>query len=143
MAKKVVKSWDHKHGRRTKIYGVWVTMRQRCTKKYSPKYRFYGGRGISVCERWEKFKNFYEDMGMYYREGLTLDRKDTNGNYSKENCRWITQKEQCRNTRNNVFIEFNGEKKCLAEWAEITGIPSYTIGRRHKKGQKPEEILKK
>jgi len=89
------------HGMKgTIIYQTWRAMKQRCTNKGHVNYHNYGGRGISICDRWlESFESFYEDMGER-PTGKTLDRIDSNGNYCKENCKWSTKKEQCINRRN-------------------------------------------
>ena len=88
-----------KHGMsNTKVYWVWSQMRDRCTNANSRDYPYYGGRGISVCERWLKFENFIADMGVP-PSGLTLDRKDNDGNYEPGNCRWATRAEQTTNKR--------------------------------------------
>lgn len=80
-------------------YAVWNTMRQRCTNPNSEKYKDYGARGIKVCKRWAKFKNFLEDMGRRPSKDYSIDRKNNDGNYCKRNCRWATRSEQQRNTR--------------------------------------------
>lgn len=105
-------SKTHKtHGMRfTKIWSTWHSMIQRCSKEYDTQHRDYGGRGISVCERWLKFENFYADMGDI-PEGMTLDRKNNDGNYEKKNCRWATRKEQCRNRRNSIPIDLHAVAK--------------------------------
>ena len=112
-------------------YQTWSGIKFRCENPNSGEYAAYGGRGITVCERWQKFENFLEDMGERPK-GKTIDRIDVNGNYEPSNCRWATPKEQARNRRSNTLITYNGETKTLAEWAEITGICSNTISNRIK-----------
>ena len=113
----------------SKIYHIWCGLRQRCLNKNSHKYRIYGARGIKVCERWNKFENFYADMGDVPK-GKTLDRIDNNGNYCKENCNWATPKEQANNTRVNHLLTHKGETKTISEWADKTGIDYQIIWKR-------------
>ena len=103
-------------------------MRTRCKNPNFRAYHYYGGRGIKVCEEWEAFENF-RDWALQngYKEELTLDRIDANGNYEPSNCRWATRKEQSRNTRGVKIIEYNGVKKSIAEWAEDLGINYHTL----------------
>lgn len=116
-----------KHGMiKDVVYKAWCSMIERCSNPNNPRYRAYGGRGIEVCKEWLKFENFYADMGNR-PSGCSLDRINVNGNYEASNCRWATYKQQNRNRRNNKLIEFNGEVKCLSEWAECVGIKTHTL----------------
>lgn len=124
-------------------YRSWNAMKQRCQDKNHPAFYRYGGRGITVCERWQKFINFLEDMGER-PEGKSVDRIDNNKGYCKENCRWATPKEQCNNTRNNIkniYIVYRGERKSVVEWEKITGIDNVKIRNRIKKGWYIGEVL--
>jgi hypothetical protein len=118
-------------------------MRARCSNRSEPAYKYYGGRGILVCERWlgdHGFENFLADMGEV-PPGLTLDRRDNDGNYEPGNCRWATKKEQCRNFSRNRSIEIDGRVKCLAEWSEDSGIKVGTILTRLKFGWSSDRLL--
>lgn len=122
-----------KHGERnTRLYGIWQGMKKRCYNKTSDNYYNYGGRGIEMCAEWRydyvKFADWAKEHG--YQENLTLDRIDPNGNYTPENCRWATNKQQQRNKNDNRIITFNNESYTLAEWAEKTGINRSTISSR-------------
>jgi len=116
-----------KHGMaRTRIYGIWANMVNRCECPSNNKYSYYGGRGIHVCERWKIFENFYADMGDA-PEGLSLDRIDNNGNYEPGNVRWATDKQQMRNTRVTSRVTIGGETKSYSEWSELLDIPRSTL----------------
>jgi len=113
----------------TPTHRSWLSMLARCSNPRAPDYPRYGGRGITVCERWKKFVNFYEDMGTRPDE-RQLDRSDNNGNYEPGNCRWATREEQGRNKRNNRILIFRGESKPLVEWAEIFRIKRSVVSLR-------------
>jgi len=108
----------------SRVFKIWLGMLDRCKNDRSGNY---GTRGITVCERWRKFENFYTDMGDPPSLQHSIDRINVNGDYEPGNCRWSTFKAQMRNTRRNTVLEFRGEKKTLAEWAEKTGIKPSTI----------------
>ena len=115
------------HMTKSPTWRVWIKMRERCNDSNHLWYKNYGGRGIKVCDRWQNsFENFFADMGER-PEGMTIERKDGNKDYSPGNCIWATRKEQARNTRKNVVLVFNNESHCLAEWSEITSIPVGTL----------------
>lgn len=114
---------------KTKTYQTWQHMKARCYRVSSKDYKNWGGRGISVCERWHKFENFLEDMGECPR-GMSIDRIDNDGNYEPSNCRWATSKEQTNNTRQNVLIEYNGQIKTIGEWGDLLGIKAQTLKTR-------------
>lgn len=110
------------HSTHSITYESWLGMRRRCRREWDDSYRYYGGRGITVCERWSTFSNFLEDMGNRPSKDHSIDRIDSNGNYEPENCRWATRREQGNNRRNNRILEFRGESKTLSEWALQIGI---------------------
>lgn len=124
------KNVRYKHGMsNTRIFHIWRSMLQRCENPKNRAYHRYGGRGIKVCERWHEFTNFYNEMGTP-KEGMSLDRRDNDGDYTPENTRWATKKEQAQNTAINRMITFNGETKCLAEWASEYDLNPQTLASR-------------
>ena len=132
-----------KHGMsRTRVYSIWRAMKNRCYLKSDPSYHAYGGRGITVCDRWrDSFENFYADMGDPPSEAHTIDRRENDGNYERDNCRWATNVEQANNRSSNLVLEISGEKATLAEWSRRSGIPSTTIRERLMRGWTPERLL--
>ena len=115
-----------KHGMTgTRIYRIWKAMRNRCLNVNNKNYKQYGGRGINICDEWlddDGFLNFYEwSMKHGYADNLTIDRIDVNGDYTPNNCRWITQHEQTRNKRNTINITAHGKTMCLADWTAKYG----------------------
>jgi len=125
----------------TRTYKSWSCMVRRCSINTSNRWKHYGGKGVTVCDRWKSsYSNFLEDMGER-PDGKTLDRIDTGGDYCKENCRWLTPKEQGRNKKNNKLVTHNNKTATLAEWQEITGIDADTLSWRLKSGWTDEEAL--
>lgn len=119
---------------------IWKLMIRRCYNTQDRVYRYYGGRGIIVCDHWQDFCNFLEDMGVR-PEGLTLDRLDVNGNYCPENCRWASMKEQARNRTNTRWITINNQVKSASEWCEIYNQSQSLFHERVKRGWNPYEAL--
>ncbi len=111
-------------------YDIWSCMRDRCNNPRNQQWHHYGGRGIKVCDRWDSFRAFLADMGQRPSRGHSLDRRDVNGGYSPDNCRWATQSEQLNNTRRNVRIEHDGRNMTVAEWANETGMKRGVLYRR-------------
>src|SRR5271163_2792850 len=99
------------------LYPTWISIKQRCLNVRCKVYKNYGARGITICSRWLRFENFVEDVSPKPK-GFTLDRIDNNKGYSKENCRWATGSQQCRNSRTNRMLTFNGETLPMVVWAE-------------------------
>jgi hypothetical protein len=125
---------------KTRIYGVWQGMRQRCNDPKDPSYGNYGGRGIAVCDRWSSFENFLADMGARPAGG-TLERKDVNGPYSPDNCCWATVKEQANNRRTNRVLTLDGESMTIAQWAQRLGLPESRLYARLYRGWSAERVL--
>lgn len=124
----------------TRTYRIWRGMKQRCLVPKQTGFENYGGRGITVCERWMEFEQFYADMGDC-PDGMTLERKDTQKNYEPGNCCWATWTEQARNRRNNRKIEINGQTKVLSEWCEKLKANYNTVYGRLARGLSPEEAF--
>ncbi len=122
-------------GSSSREYRVWHSIIARCHDSGSHAYHLYGARGIIVCDRWRHdFAAFLSDMGSRPSQKHSVDRRDNDGPYSPENCRWATWAEQCRNRRGNVRISFNGETKVLADWAKGANLDHTTLSRRLAKG---------
>lgn len=129
------------HGKsHSRVYRIWAAMTQRCLNPKFTTYASYGGRGITVCERWREFANFYADMGDP-PTNFTLDRIDNSLGYSPENCRWASRKTQGNNRRTNVFVEFNGQCRTVTEWGELTGLGKSLIRHRLARGWTVEQTL--
>lgn len=124
----------NKIDKRSPEYTSWDSMVQRCTNPKHPVFDDYGGRGLTVCERWLSFNNFLSDMGVKPSVKFSIERIDNNMGYFKENCRWATQAEQMRNTRRTRNITVLGVTKCLSDWVAEIGIDRRTVISRLNKG---------
>lgn len=115
--------------------GSWYNMIDRCYNPQCKAFQYYGGRGITVCDRWRgSISNFLEDMGPMPAPGYTIERKDVQGNYEPSNCVWLEKKYQGWNTRKTRFIEFNGQKKSLSQWSQEKGFARHVIKSRLSNG---------
>lgn len=112
-----------------RLYWVWADMIGRCTNANHKAFKNYGGRGVAVCERWRSFKSFAEDMGER-PDGALLDRKNNNGNYEPNNCKWSTRKEQNSNRRNCIYIDCDGERVTLREYCRRKNLKYRPIVKR-------------
>lgn len=116
------------------IYRTWRGMKQRCLYPNHACFNRYGGRGIKICDRWLDFKNFYEDMRPTWFKGASIDRVNTNGDYTPENCRWATPKQQANNSNRNLVIDLYGTRKSLTEWCEQLNLNYRTVLGRINRG---------
>lgn len=128
---------NYKHGEsKSRIYQIYYKMKSRC---YNPNYsesEYYGKRGIKICKEWlDSFEKFYEwSITNGYADNLSIDRINVNKGYYPNNCKWSTPKEQSRNRRNNIYITYNNETRCLSEWCEIFDLKYQTILQRINRG---------
>lgn len=122
-------------------YNSWCGMMSRCYNSKNPKYQRYGKRGIRVCRRWHSATNFLKDMGPRPSPTHSIDRIDNDGNYSPNNCRWATLKQQGRNRSNNRILTKNGVSLPVCQWISRTGLCESTIYRRLRRGLTHEEVL--
>ena len=127
----------------SRIYRTWTNMKVRCYERKLSGYKDYGGRGITVCDEWKNnFMAFYNwAMANGYKDNLTIDRINVNGNYEPSNCRWATQAEQNRNKRTIIFITYKGITLCVSQWAKKLGIKTVTLRARFKKGWSIDKAL--
>lgn len=118
----------------SRIYNVWGHIKSRCTNPKHHAWKDYGGRGIALFSEWQEFENFYNwAINNGYKNNLSIDRIDVNGNYEPNNCHWVTNKEQSRNRRNNKLITYNNETHCMAEWADILNIDYQKLKQKMRK----------
>ena len=110
-------------GKKTRLYNIWIAMRQRCSNPKHKSYDRYGGRGIRVCAEWNSFKAFRDwALKNHYHKTLSIERIDNNGNYEPNNCKWASDISQANNKINNRHITYLGQRKTLAEWSRLTGV---------------------
>lgn len=130
------------HGmHKTQAYSSWKNMTQRCNNPNHRDYPRWGGRGITICEKWSTFEGFWEDMGPTHVEGLSIERVENNGNYCRENCKWADRYEQHNNKRSNRFITAFGKTLTSYAWERETGVGHETIRSRIRLGWKPEDAV--
>lgn len=116
-------AWTTHGGTHTSEHKTWLSILQRTTNPKLARFPRYGGRGITVCDRWKtNFQNFLDDMGPKPSPSHSIERRDNDGNYAPENCYWATPKEQASNRRSTVWLEYKGETKCMKSWSETLGI---------------------
>ena len=136
LQKEKVKEANTKHGmRHSRVYDTWSDMKKRCIDKNNNNYKYYGGRGITICDEWLEFESFYKwAIENGYNNSLTIDRIDVNGNYEPKNCRWANIKTQNNNKRNNRYITHNGKTQTMKQWAEELNINYNTLNSRVDRG---------
>lgn len=127
-------------GRHTRAYNIWRGIRQRCHNPECRDYPAYGARGITICQQWATFEGFLADMGEP-PEGVSLDRRDNDKEYSKGNCRWATPLQQNNNMRSNRNILFDGEIHSISEWERFRGFKRTTVLARLKRGWNIDQAL--
>lgn len=144
-APELVSAARTKHGQSsTRDYGLWATMIQRCHDEKCDSYRYYGAKGIKVCDKWRNYENFAHDMLPRPFPSASIDRIDNSLGYSKENCRWATSKAQARNTTSNLMVQIDGKSRPLVDWCEEFNIPYERVRQRIKKlGWLPLDALTK
>jgi hypothetical protein len=128
--------------RQRPLYGIWRGMIERCTNPNSASYRYYGARGIRVCEQWSaSYDSFERDVGKRPSPDHTIDRIDNDGHYEPDNCRWATWTEQARNRSDSIIVEHDGKTMPLGDWGDFLGIPADVLRRRHAAGWSASAIV--
>ena len=135
-------SWCMKY-KRPRERGIWTHIKGRCNNAKDPRYKDYGGRGITYDPKWENFLGFWKDMHQGYADNLSIDRINVNGNYCKKNCRWATKTEQQRNMRNSLQVTHEGRTQSIHDWADELGVAGHTLFSRIQRGWSVESTLKK
>ena len=138
--------YDHNktHGlSKSSEYKSWQGIKDRCLNANSPSFKYYGERGITICDDWkDSFEIFLNDMGKKPSKNHTIERLDVNKGYSKENCIWATKKQQANNRRSNYLLTYKGITKTRSEWADLIGVNVRTIASRCRDNKPIEQILK-
>ena len=126
----------------TRVFRIWADIQQRCDNSNNKAYKYYGARGIVVCDEWKTFEGFWKWAQLSgYADDLTIERIDVNGNYEPSNCKWIPFSKQARNTRRNRMITYNGENLPMVEWGERLGMGGSAIKSRIDRGYTEEEAV--
>lgn len=142
--KDAIKNRSITHGlSKTQIYHSWTAMKDRCFNKNSNRYKDYGGRGITICDKWLSFEGFYEDMGDSFKPNLSIDRIDYNKNYELSNCKWSNCTEQANNKRNVKLYEYNGIKDSLNNICRELNLNRALVYNRIRKGWSIEKAIEK
>lgn len=132
------------HGKSgTRLYSIFCDMKKRCYNNNCNDFHNYGGRGVSIYDEWlNDFQTFYDwSITHGYKDNLTIDRIDVDGNYEPNNCRWVDVKKQANNRRNNVHLSYNGKTKTMSQWAKELNVPIGRIKTRHRRGWSEKECL--
>ena len=144
LTKETARERNRTHGgRHTRLYSVWAHMKERCNNSNSISYPNYGGRGIAVCDEWQQDFSVFRDWAIChgYTDELEIDRIDNDGGYCPENCRWATKRAQSYNRRSNRYLEYNGKRQTIKEWALEIGISPKVLYDRVKSGWDVERVL--
>lgn len=133
---------QHRLDTKAPEYGAWTEMNRRCRDAKRPGWAAYGGRGVTVCDRWAKsYPNFLADMGARPGKGYSLERKDNDKGYSPDNCRWASKKAQANNRRNSHMITIGGVTQTLQQWCDEFDIPDTTVHNRLRRGWTPYDAI--
>ena len=137
------KLFSKHHMTHSHLYYMWNNMKRRCYTESSSRYKVYGGRGIKVCDEWKDFSTFRDwALSSGYRDDLTIDREDNDGDYTPENCRWTDALHQARNRSTNIDIRIGNSVRCLTEWCEIFDLDYGTVNRRYHDGYDTDKLFK-
>ncbi len=134
---------NEQHGlTKTSEYRSWKAMKERCLNPNNRMAKHYSEKGVSICPRWiNSFVDFYSDMGEKSDPNFTIERINGTGNYEPGNCKWASNHEQQRNKCTNIYVEVDGEKVFLKDYAKIIGLPYSTLGHRYRKGLRGNELF--